>query len=57
MLYDLWPNAKGELVAHIQSTPSAISPASAIYDLQGRKLPAAPAHGIYLKDGKKYLGK
>lgn len=57
MLYDLWPNAKGELVAHIQSTPSAISPASAIYDLQGRKLPATPAHGIYLKDGKKYLGK
>lgn len=57
VLYDLWPNAKGELEAHIQSTPSAISPASAIYDLQGRKLPAAPAHGIYLKDGKKYLGK
>ena len=24
-----------------------------IYDLQGRRLSAEPAHGIYIKDGKK----
>lgn len=28
---------------------------SGIYDLQGRKMSVAPAHGIYIKNGKKYV--
>jgi len=30
---------------------------SVIYDLQGRKLNAAPAKGMYIKNGKKYMAK
>ena len=26
-----------------------------IYDLQGRKLSKEPTHGIYIKNGKKYV--
>lgn len=29
----------------------------AIYDLSGIRLPAPPEHGIYIKNGKKYLAK
>ena len=31
------------------------APQSGIYDLQGRKMNVAPAHGIYIKNGKKYV--
>ena len=29
--------------------------ATAIYDLQGRRLSAPPAHGVYIVKGKKYI--
>lgn len=32
------------------------SGASALYDLQGRRLSLKPARGLYIKDGRKYLG-
>lgn len=31
------------------------APQSGIYDMQGRRLNAEPAHGIYIKNGKKYV--
>ena len=35
------------------STPSAAD--DALYDLQGRKLNSVPQHGVYIKNGKKYV--
>ena len=36
----------------------AVEPASqTIYDLQGRRLTTAPAKGLYIKDGKKFVVK
>ena len=36
--------------------PSPLKPqTSNLYDLQGRRLSAKPQHGIYIKDGKKYV--
>ena len=38
-------------IAVPKATPQTSNPA--IYDLSGRRLPAAPQRGIYIQDGKK----
>ena len=45
-------------VMDIQSvTATNRSNVDAIYDLQGRQLDAVPEHGIYIRNGKKYINK
>ena len=39
----------------IQKYEQAVSQGGEIFDLQGRRLQAAPAKGLYIRDGKKYL--
>lgn len=53
VLYDLWPNEKGELVTCIQKSEETKSASEYIYDLQGRKHRNAPKDGIYIIGGKK----
>ena len=43
----------GNVVLDIEDVKTDVSGDGFIYDLQGRRLSAEPAHGIYIKDGKK----
>lgn len=51
VLYDMWPNGKGQLE---QGMPQTLAPQKpgGIYDLQGRRLQRQPAKGIFIEDGK-----
>ena len=51
VLYDMWPNGKGQLE---QGMPQTLAPQKpgGIYDLQGRKLQRRPAKGLFIEDGK-----
>ena len=57
VLYDLWPNVKNELESRIDGVAGVGRNDHSIYDLQGRRLPDVPSHGLYIMDGKKRLGK
>ena len=51
VLYNMWPNAKGELTQGMPQIAGA-QKAKGIYDLQGRKLTRQPDRGMYIEDGK-----
>ena len=53
VLYDLWPNEKGELVTRIPSPREAGGDDHAAYDLQGRKVTGKLSRGLYIIGGKK----
>ena len=53
VLYDLWPNEKGELVTRIPSVRKAGKDSTSIHDLQGRKVEGKLSRGIYIIGGKK----
>lgn len=53
VLYDLWPNEKGELVTRIPSPREANRDNHTAYDLQGRKVTGKPSRGLYIIGGKK----
>ncbi|MGN1255690.1 MAG: hypothetical protein ACI4UA_00835, partial [Bacteroidaceae bacterium] len=57
VLYDLWPNEKGELVTHIPTVKQEYKETDATYDLQGRKVTGMPSQGIYIIGGKKKVVK
>lgn len=51
VLYNMWPNAKGEIAQGVPQIAGA-QKAKGIYDLQGRKLTRQPDKGMYIEDGK-----
>lgn len=56
VLYDIWP--KKEATNDVKSISQVKVPvADTLFDLQGRRLQKEPAHGIYISDGRKYVGK
>lgn len=57
VLYDLWPNEKGELVTHISCVKETGKEYEATYDLQGRKVEGKLSRGIYIIGGKKRVVK
>ena len=57
VLYDLWPNEKGELVTRIPSPREASRDGHTAYDLQGRKVTGKPSRGLYIIGGKKRVVK
>ncbi len=57
VLYDLWPNEKGELVTRIPSPREASGDGHTAYDLQGRKVTRKPSRGLYIIGGKKRVVK
>lgn len=52
VLYNMWPNAKGELTQGMPQIAGVPQKAKGIYDLQGRKLTKQPDRGMYIEDGK-----
>ena len=57
VLYDLWPNERGELVTHISCVKETGKEYEATYDLQGRKVEGKLSRGIYIIGGKKRVVK
>lgn len=57
VLYDMWPNEKGELTTSIHSTTENVQNQNITYDLQGRKTARKPSRGIYISGGKKRVAK
>lgn len=53
VLYDLWPNEKGELVTRLPSVRETDRDNTSVYDLQGRKVEGKPSRGLYIIGGKK----
>ena len=53
VLYDVWPEKGTTGINEIKSEELRIKNDEAIYDLQGRRLPRKPTHGIYIENGKK----
>lgn len=53
VLYDLWPNEKGELVTRLLSARETGKASTSIYDLQGHKVEGKPSRGIYIYIGGK----
>jgi hypothetical protein len=51
VLYNMWPNAKGELTQGVPQIAGA-QKARGLYDLQGRKFTKLPKKGLYIEDGK-----
>ena len=43
----------GNVVLGVEEVRTDVNKDKSVYDLQGRRLSAEPAHGIYIKDGKK----
>ncbi len=56
-LWQFEPYAIAGGTTGIESVGTTESTDAVIYDLQGRKLNATPNHGIYIKDGEKYIVK
>ena len=52
LLYDLWPNEKGELVARIPDVRETDGDIP-VYDLKGCKVTGMPSRGIYIVGGQK----
>lgn len=57
VLYDMWPNEKGELTTSIHNTTENVQNQNITYDLQGRKTAGKPSRGIYISGGKKRVAK
>ena len=62
--YDIYIANEGEQskqlltgIKELTAAQPADSRSAAIYDLQGRRLSARPAHGIYIQNGRKYVVK
>ena len=51
VLYNMWPNAKGELTQGVPQIAGA-QKAKGLYDLHGRKFTKLPKKGLYIEDGK-----
>ena len=52
LLYDLWPNEKGELGARIPDVRETDGDIP-VYDLKGCKVTGRPSRGIYIVGGQK----
>ncbi len=57
VLYDLWPNEKGELVTRLPCVREAGTDSTSVYDLQGRKVEGSLSRSIYIVGGKKRMVK